>query len=168
VARYFCESDDLRAALASSPIDGERAVRAIARLINAGLAEWVEHWSLWVTLERLKDRMSEAAYPNAFHQGIKAPPAKDIKAKLKEWEAMIDVDILLRDFRLLKKESLKRPRREQLHSCIYAKNVFPQIVVVELNKLKTEIDSNEWMPKLAEWLPDVPADIAAVLQPLVV
>jgi hypothetical protein len=112
--------------------------------------------------------MSAAAYPNAFHQNLTLPANSVIKAKLQEWVGMIDVAGILKDFRALRKAALREPKEQQLRSRIYAKNVFPQIILVELNKLKTEIESDEWMPQLAIWFPAVPEDIGAILQPLVV
>lgn len=33
--------------------------------------------------------------------------------------------------------------------------------------MRTEIESDEWLPQLAKWFPGVPNDIARILQPLV-
>lgn len=111
--------------------------------------------------------MSEAAYPNAFHQGLTSPVDKVIKAKLQEWAAMIDVQRVMKDYRNIKKAAIRKPKEQQLRSYIFAKNVFPQIVLVELNKLRSELESDEWLPQLAKWFPEVPNDIARILQPLV-
>jgi hypothetical protein len=165
---YFCDPFDLKPAVARSPIiDGDKATKAIQSAVKRGLSAWVGHWALWTTLERLKNSMSEAAYPDAFHQGIEPPDDSVVKTKLQEWAGMIDVDQVMQDYRALRKAALRRSEREQLHSCIYAKNVFPQVVLVELNKLRTEYESNEWMPLLAQWIPDVPHDVAAILQPMI-
>ena len=163
---YFCNLDDLQSALSdSSLLQGPATGKAIAKIAKAEIAGWVNHWALWTTLERLKNRMADAAYPDAFHTDLALPPDVKIKAKLIEWSGMIDVDRVMRDFRRLRKNSLKADLLEQLGSCIHAKKVFPKYVV-ELNKLKSEIKSDEWMPKLAEWMPSVPPDIAAILEPL--
>ncbi len=169
IESYFCDPAELGIALAlSSVANSDRAAKAIAKAVSSGLADWVGHWALWTTLERLKNRMSGAAYPNAFHQGITPPSDKVVKAKLQEWEEMIDVDQIMRNYRALRKASWRRPEAEQLRSRSYAKNVFPQVVLVELNKLNVEIASDEWMPQLANWLPEVPQDIRVILQPLIV
>jgi hypothetical protein len=164
----FCVLADLKAALATSSLSNtDRTVKAIAKAIETGLPGWVGHWALWTTLERLKNRMGDADYPNAFHQGLVPPADSVVKNKLKEWGAMIDVDRILKDYRALRKSAFRKPKVEQLRSCIYAKNVFPQIILAELNKLDTEIESDEWIAQPAKWFPDVPNDIAAILQPLV-
>ena len=166
---YFCVPADLKAALArSSVVNSDRVFRTIAQAVKIHLADWVAHWALWTTLERLKDSMSNAAYPNAFHQGLTLPATNVIKAKLREWAAMIDVDHILRTFHALRKMAIRETEDKQLCSHIYAKNVFPQIVLVELNKLNAGIDSNEWMGQMAGWFPAVPDDIRATLQTLVV
>jgi len=80
------------------------------------------------------------------------------------WGFSINVECILKEYRALRKASLKEPKQQQLSSRIYAKNVFPQIVLVELNKLQEEIESEEWIPKLATWFPTVPADIVKILK----
>jgi hypothetical protein len=166
---YFCDPAELKAVLARSSLpDGARAAKALEKAVKNGLTDWVRHWALWTILERLKNRMSDAAYPNAFHQGLVAPADKTVKTKLQEWAGLIHVDQVLADYRALRKDSLRRTQQEQLCSCIYAKNVFPQVVLVELNKLETDIESDEWMPQLASWFLDVPDDVREILQPLVV
>jgi hypothetical protein len=166
---YFCDPAELRTALARSLIpNGGRAAKSTEVAARLGLANWVGHWALWTTLERVKNSMSDAAYPDAFHHGIASPPDKVVKAKLSEWAAMIDVARIMRDYRALRKSARRRPTPEQFASCIYAKNVFSQVVLVELNNLKAGIESDEWMPQLAGWLPEVPADIRVILEPLVV
>jgi hypothetical protein len=165
---YFCDPADLKAALAVSSLpNGARAAKAVEKAVDASLDSWVGHWALWTTLERLKNRMSAAAYPDAFHQGITLPANAVIKSKLTEWAAMIDVAQILKDYRALRKAARRRPKPEQVRSCIYAKNVFPQVVLVELNRLRTEIESDEWMPQLATWFPSVPTDIGGILQALI-
>jgi len=166
---YFCDPSELRAALARSAVpNGDRAARAIALAIRTGLDGWIGHWALWTTLERLKNRMSDAAYPNAFHQGLTLPTDSVIKAKLKEWAEMIDVTSILKNYRALRKAARREPNEQQVRSRIYAKNAFPQVVLIELNKLGAEINSDEWLWQLAEWFPEVPDDIGLILQALVV
>ncbi|HEY3966381.1 MAG TPA: hypothetical protein VGM05_17605 [Planctomycetaceae bacterium] len=165
---YFCDPDELDAALQSRDVANYGPELPNLRIaIGQARETWVPHWALWVTLQRAHAELThDGQFPNNFHGQHPLPADAEIKRRLAAWSKTLDPKHLFTGFDQLRTSALKRNHRRQFRECIYSKDFYPQIVKPLLLKLDPAIDPDDWPINLADWSPDVPADIRMILDPL--
>ena len=162
---YFSDPEEVIASLAAA--DGEKLMELRKHLRSARMI-WVPHWALWVTLQRACVALSlDAKFPNVFFNQHPLPKDGIIKQQLREWSDVLKPKTLFEAFEQERASSLRKQHSTQFRSCVYAKDFFPQVVLPELRKLDHTVKSEDWMVTLAQKMPDVPADVKAILQPIV-
>jgi hypothetical protein len=164
---YFCDPDEIQAAFLAH--DGAKFSPHLVKLqadIRAPLLDWVDHWSLWTTTNRINAEMRGAKFPNLFHHQYKLPPDAEIQQRLTDWSAIVEPIGVFGQFNTLRTATRLRPPNEQFHSCVHAKKFFPVVVYEKALRPLDAQDWNEWMQVLATWMPTVPLDIGAILHPL--
>src|SRR5262249_46419839 len=134
--------------------------------IESHRADWVDHWSLWVTMSRVCRRLGEESFPGFFHDQYALPRDVEIKKRLKVWGAVVDSRAAFLAFDQERTRARGESHSIQLRSCVYAKKFYPVIVVQgALNGLGPS-DGKGWMLKLAKWSPTVPRNLAPLLESL--
>jgi len=164
---YFSEPGEIETALQSrdSGRYGPRLPTLRTRLESA-VAEWVDHWSLWVTTNRTQGLLRAAEFPSCFHDQHPIPGEPIIRAKFHEWATLIEPLTCLERFSQERTSSLSEPTDLQFRSRVYAKDFFPIVVIQGGLQLIDRFSMRDWMINLAEWAPQVPADLVPILQPL--
>ncbi len=167
---YFADPDELEPSLQAE--DAAYAVHfaAFRTHLESALAACVAHWALFTTTERLKERMRDAVYPGAFHAAIPIPPDADIQNRFQTWSNLVAHPQLFNEFDGLRTAALGAATGRQFRSHVAAKPFFDAVVYPGpegLQRFRTKPD-DAWRLDLAEHAPAVPADIAAILQPLLV
>jgi hypothetical protein len=167
---YFADPAELELSLqAEDPAYSGQFAAFRAHLENA-LPGRVAHWALFTTTERLKERMNAAFYPGAFHATIPIPPDTDIQHRFQTWAGLVAHPQLFNEFDGLRAQALGAVAALQFRSHISAKLFFDDVVYPApegLQRFRLKPDST-WRLDLAENAPTVPADIAAILRPLLV
>jgi hypothetical protein len=136
----------------------------------AALADYVGHWALLTVTDRLKNRMNDVGYPGHFSTAVPVSPDADIQARFGQWSQTLDTNAAFHDFGNLRQAALADPPSTQLRSRVWAKLFFERVIQAMLNGSPTirAKTAHDWVIDLAENAPTVPADIAAILQPLLV
>ena len=132
----------------------------------AALAEWIDHWSLWVTTNRTDGRLRAADYPGCFHDQRPTPSDADILTKFEEWAGIIDPRPFLQRFQQERQLAQVAPMVRKFQSHVYAKDFYPVVVYQGGLQILEHLKKEDWMINLAEWSPTVPADVVPFLQPL--
>lgn len=169
---YFCDPDELEAALTAS--GNQNIVPVMPNLrqrLESALEQYVPHWALGCTIQRANERIREdAQYPAFFRDICPLPADEDIAAKLQQWASMLDPTPLLQSYASLRQTSFARPQTEQFRSCVEPKLLFAKVVVAGPDGLNSvaQKSAEDWRIQLARWSPAMPADLEAVLAPLLV
>lgn len=166
----FCDPDELQPSLQAENAAYVPQLPAFRAHLQGALATRVDHWSLFMTTERLKERMSAALYPGAFHSALPIPPDADIESLFQKWAGLVAHPQTFNAFLALRAQAQAAAAGVQFRSHICAKRFFEEIVHPAPNGLQRfRVKSvAAWRLDLAENAPAVPADIAAILQPLLV
>ena len=167
---YFADPDELEASLRVEDPTYAAHLPAFRAHLAAALSIRVDHWSLFMTTERLKERMNAALYPGAFHATIPIPPDGDIQARFQAWEALVAHPSLFTEFDALRTLARTAPPGRRFRSHVCAKRFFEEVVYPAPDGLQRfrEKSDRAWRIDLAQNAPAVPADVAAILQPLLV
>jgi hypothetical protein len=165
---YFCDPDELQPSLLAEAPAFAPQVPAFRAYLQGALAARVDHWSLFTTTERLKERMSAALYPGAFHAALPIPPDVDIDNRFQTWAGLVAHPQVFNAFLALRAQAQAAAAGVQFRSCICAKRFFEDIVHPApdgLQRFRVKSDA-AWRLDLAEYAPAVPPDLASILQPL--
>jgi hypothetical protein len=160
---YFCDPDEV------FPTIQQRYPAAdLARFrqpIDSALPDYVRHWALLTTTDRLKNRMMEIGYPGQFNAQVPPPDDATIKTCFQDWANTLDAVQGFTDFDTLRSTALAEPPTIQFRRCVWAKLFFEQVVIPQLNALtpSNHRKAGDWMIDLAEFSPQVPADLASLL-----
>ena len=166
---YFSDPEETIATLVHKDAGKYRQhVPDFQRAISRERKDWVCHWCLWVTLQRVAVQLSQdGEFPDVFHGQHPLPSDNTIKQRLRAWSAVIDTKTVFTQFNTLRSASLRLPHKRQFRERVYAKDFYPQVVRPQLMKVDGAIKADDWMISLAEWSPEVPEDIRTILEPLV-
>ncbi len=165
---YFIEPSELAAALTAK--DGAfygLRIQPLTTHLQRSRADWVAHWSLWVTTCRISRRLSDELFPGFFNNLMPLPADSDVQARLRTWAEVVDPTMVFEAFRLERDHARGMSEADQFRSCINAKRFFPQFVAQFLSDQSGRRPAKQWMLGLAKWMPEVPTDIASILSPLV-
>jgi hypothetical protein len=167
---YFADPDELEPSLQAE--DGAYAAQlpAFRKHLENALLVRVLHWALFTTTERLKERMNAAFYPGAFHATIPVPADTDIQRRFQTWAGLVAHPQLFNEFDGMRAQALGATPATKFRSHVCAKLFFDDVVYPApegLQRFRAKSDG-AWRLDLAENAPAVPADIAAILQPLLV
>ncbi len=167
---YFADPNELEQCLYAEDAAYAAQMPAFRAHLMAALPARVAHWALFMTTERIKERMNAALYPGAFHATIPIPPDADIQHRFHTWASHVAHPQLFNEFVALRGLALAAPPAIQFRSHISAKRFFEDVVhpgPEGLQRFRAKSDTT-WRIELAENAPAVPTDIAAILQPLLV
>jgi hypothetical protein len=168
IESYFTDPQEIQPALlAIDPGWGPQS-GPFQATAAAALPEYVGHWALLTVTDRLKNRMNDVGYPGHFSTTIPVPPDAEIQARFAQWSQTFDTDAAFLEFGNLRQGALGDPPNTQFRSRVWAKLFFERVIQPALNGPPTSRakTAHDWMIDLAEYAPAVPADIAAILQPL--
>ncbi len=165
---YFASPDELEASLLSEDPGFTGQILAFRAHLEAAMPARVAHWALFTTTERLKERMTAALYPGAFHAAIPIPADVDIQNRFQVWAALAAHPQVFDEFDALRTHALGVAATQQFQSHVSAKRFFEEVVYPAPNGLQRfRVKAGiTWRLDLAENAPAVPPDIAAILQPL--
>mgnify|MGYP002778134675 CR=1 FL=1 len=160
---YFCDPDEVFPAIQQSNPDADLAT--FREPIDSTLATYVCHWALLTTTDRLKNRMMEIGYPGQFNAQIPPPDDATIQTCFQQWANTLDPLQGFAEFNTLRSTALAEPMTIQFRRCVWAKRFFEQVVIPQLNALTPshQRSAGDWMIHLAEFSPQVPADLAPLL-----
>jgi hypothetical protein len=164
---YFTDPQEIEAALLAKDRQFYRPrMGALRDHIESHRANWVDHWSLWVTMSRVCRKLGEESFPGFFHEQYVLRRDAEIQRRLRVWGAVVSSRTMFNTFVQERTQARGELPSVQLRSWIYAKKFYP-IVVVQggLNPLGPS-DGRGWMLKPAKWSPTVPPDLAPLLKPL--
>jgi hypothetical protein len=165
---YFADPDELEPSLQAEDAAYAAQLPAFRTRLENALPARVAHWALFTTTERLKERMNAAIYPGAFHATIPIPPDADIQNRFQTWAGLVAHPQLFNELDGLRAQALGAVPASQFRSHVSAKLFFDHVVYPApegLRRFRAKPDST-WRLDLAENAPTAPADIAAILQPL--
>jgi hypothetical protein len=164
IESYFCDPTEIGWALS------QQQLAALQAQVLAALPERVDHWALFSVTERVKERLIAAEYPGIFHNQYQLPPDPEIRQRLQTWASILDPNAVFAEFDQLRAAAHGLGVQEQCRRAVWAKDFYEQIVYAGANGLQSVQGKslNDWMIDLADNAPGVPADIAALLQPLLV
>jgi hypothetical protein len=167
---YFTDPDELEPSLQAEDPSFAAQLLAFRAHLLAALADRVDHWSLFMTTERVKERMNAAIYPGAFHATIPIPADADIQARFQAWAALVAHPNLFNEFDALRAQARAAPQGRQFRSHVCAKRFFDDVVYPAPNGLQGFRPKSDrtWRIDLAQNVPTIPPDIAAILGPLLV
>jgi hypothetical protein len=168
IESYFTDPQEIQPALLAIDAGWGPQVSSFQTTVAASLADYIAHWALLTVTDRLKNRMNEIGYPGHFSTTIPVPPDADIQARFVQWSRTLDTDAAFQDFRNLRQAALGDPPLTQFRSRVWAKLFFERVIQPALNGPPTTVlkSADDWMIDLAENAPVVPADVVAILQPL--
>lgn len=167
---YFADPDELELSLQAEDPAYVAQLPAFRTHLETALPARVAHWALFLTTERLKEQMNATFYPGAFHATIPIPPDADIQHRFQTWAGLVAHPLLFNAFAALRTQALAATATMQFRSHISAKLFFDDVVCPApegLQRFRAKADTTGRLD-LAEHAPAVPADIAAILQPLLV
>jgi hypothetical protein len=125
---YFSDPDELEPNLQAEDPSYTPQFAAFRAHLQAALAARVDHWSLFMTTERLKERMNAALYPGAFHATIPLPPDADIATRFQTWAGLVAHPQVFDEFVALRVQARAAGVRTQFRSHICAKRFFEDVV----------------------------------------
>lgn len=166
---YFADPDEIEPSLQAEDPAYAAQLAAFRSFLEANLPPRVVHWAIFMTTERIKDRMNAAIYPGAFHDTIPVPPDAVIQERFQIWADLVAHPQLFNEFDALRKESLAALASAQFRSHVSAKPFFEKVVFPAPEGLERFRKKSQaaWRLDLVENAPAVPADVAALLQPLI-
>jgi hypothetical protein len=129
---------------------------------------YVQHWALLTSTDRLKYRMTAEGYPGHFANSIPVPPDPEIRVRFQQWAATVNAEAAFSEFDQFRTNATAAPPGQAYRSHVWAWKFFADVVYLGphgLNSIKPK-SQLDWMIDLAEFSPHVPMDIAAILQPL--
>lgn len=161
---YCCDPQEIAFALLSkNPVTFGPQIGWLTAEITAGLADWVDHGSLWTSLMRVQNAMEEAKIPYFFNKVVPIPPDATIKGHMQAWQAVVDDVAMFAAFDALRTYARAQTQSRQLGSCIYAPLFFTTVVLPRLQQFHAN-DERTWKINLAEWSPSPPPDLKPLLQ----
>jgi hypothetical protein len=164
---YFSDPTEIEAALrAKNEAKYQSVFPKMAAILQGQLADWVDHWSLWVTTCRISRQLTAEAFPGFFHDQLPLPDDAVIEARLNTWAAVVDHASVLAAFQEQRNEARLKSPSEQFRSYVHAKKFYSRVVIGEVLQSIERVDSKSWMLKLSKWMDKVPADLAPLLRPL--
>jgi hypothetical protein len=144
-------------------------IPAIKSNLENALADHVPHWALTRVVQRANERVrNDSQYPTYFKGKCPLPTDTDIRLKLAEWSTTLDAKNLFAEFDALRSHAQGRTLEARYRSCVEPKLFFGRIVVSMpdgLNAIKQQ-ECEDWLIELARWSPAMPADLVAVLAPV--
>lgn len=160
---YFCDPDEVFPAIQQSYPAAD--LTTFREPIDSTLATYVCHWALLTTTDRLKNRMMEIGYPGQFNAQIPPPDDATIQTCFQQWANTLDPLQGFAEFDKLRSTALAESPTDQFRRCVWAKMFFEQVVIPQLNTLtpSNHRKAGDWMIDLAEFSPQVPADLAPLL-----
>ncbi len=167
---FFSDPDELEPSLQAEDPAYTPQLPAFRAHLVAALTARVDHWSLFMTTERVKERMNAAIYPGAFHATIPIPGDADIQARFQTWAALVAHPSLFNEFNALRTQARAAAQGLRFRSHVCAKRFFEDVVYAApdgLQRFRMKSDRT-WRIDLAQNAPAIPPDIAAILQPLLV
>jgi hypothetical protein len=167
---YFTDPDELAQCLQAENASYAADIPAFRTHLETALPARMAHWALLMTTERLKEQMNAAFYPGAFHATVPIPPDADIQHRFQTWAGLVAHPQLFHAFDALRAQALAATATMEFRSHVAAKLFFDDVVYPApegLQRFRAKPDST-WRLDLAENAPTVPADIASILQPLLV
>lgn len=167
---YFADPDELEPALLAENAAYTADISDFRSLLETELPAYVDHWALFSTTERLKERLTSANYPGAFHDTVPIPSDADIQNHFQTWSGLVAHPHLFNEFDALRNQARSESYTDQFRRCISSKLFFDNVVYsaprgIQRFRNKPLII---WLSDLAENTPKVPDDIAAILQPLLI
>ena len=164
---YFTDPQEIEAALLAKDrqVYGPR-IAVLRDRIESHRANWVDHWSLWVTMSRVCRNLGEESFPGFFHDQYVLPRDVEIKTRLEVWGTVVDSRATFVAFDRERTQAREQSHSVQLRSCVYAKKFYPIVVVQGGLNVLGPSDGRGWMLKMAKWSPTVPKDLATLLEPL--
>jgi hypothetical protein len=170
IESFFCDPNEFIPALTAHNAAWAAAGGLIRNHIAHQLANYVDHRALLTTTDRVKNRLLEQGYPGHFANTIPIPADLDIQQRFQQWAGVIDPAAAFQEFDQLRNAAKASNAQMQCRSHVWAKLFFEQVVLPAPNGLQSLQNKSvrDWMVDLAEWAPQVPADISRVLQPLLV
>jgi hypothetical protein len=165
---YIVDPGELEASLQAEDPTFAAQFSGFRTHVETALPPRVAHWALFMTTERLKEQMNAAFYPGAFHAAVPIPPDADIQARFEAWARLVAHPLLFNASTDLRTVALAAPAQRQFRSHVSAKKFFDDVVYPApegLQRFRATADTT-WRLDLVENSPGVPADIAAILQPL--
>jgi hypothetical protein len=162
---YFTDPLEIEAALLAKDARsyGPR-IAALRDHIERHRANWVDHWSLWVTMSRVCRKLGEGSFPGFFHDQYVLPRDAEIKSRLRVWSGALSSRAVFQAFDHERTRARSESASNQLRSCVYAKKFYPMVVVQGALNPLGPADGRNWMLRLAKWSPAVPSDLAALLR----
>jgi len=148
---------------AVTPAQGTLSTSAQRRLLLQG-----GNGSGKTTTERIKDQLIERGYPSHLTQNIPIPDDAVIENSFQNWGSALDSAVAFEFFKDLRANGRDSSESDKCRKCVWAKDFFNKVVVAGtagLSTIQTK-SSRDWMIDLAENAPQVPDDIAAILEPL--
>jgi hypothetical protein len=173
IESYFCDPAELLPALRawhdSGEFDFSKVISALPARCEAQLATRVPHWALCRVIGRRARQISlDARYPHFFRDQCPLPAEATIREKLQEWATLFDPDAVYVEYEALRDASLAKSLSQQYRGCVEPASFFTQVIKAGtdgLNAVKLQ-DDRQWMIELARWSPEMPADLRALLQPV--
>jgi hypothetical protein len=168
IESYFCDPAEIVPSLLHIDPAWASQQTAFQATITAALSDYVGHWALLTVTDRLKTRMMDHGYPGQFSTTIPIPPDGDIQARFQQWATTLDPAAAFTEFDTLRHAALAADQTTQFRSHVWAKLFFERVVHPLLNGPPTthQQSGHDWLVSLAANGPQVPADITAILQPL--
>jgi hypothetical protein len=167
---YFSDPDELEPSLLAENPAYAAGLPDFRANLESALAARVDHWSLFTTTERVKERMNAAAYPGAFYATIPIPADADVQARFQAWGAVVAHPGLFNEFDALRWHARSAGAGMRFRSHVCAKRFFGEVVYPApegLQRFRPKPDRT-WRIDLAENAPALPGDIADVLRALLV
>lgn len=167
IESYFCDPDEVGPALSAIDAAWSAQLSAFRAAVAAALTDYVAHWALLTTTERLKTRMFEQGYPGHFSTTVPVPPDADVQARFSQWATTIDASAAFAEFDALRAAAFAATATMRYRSHLWAKLFFERVIHPQLTGPPTtnQKSTHDWMIDLAANSP-VPADVAAILGPL--
>jgi hypothetical protein len=167
---YFCDPDEVVSALLNINATWAPQGAALRAQIESHRQDYVDHWALLTTTDRLKNRMVQEGYPGYFANAIPIPSDSDIQARFHQWTSVVDAAVAFTVFDQLRQGARTAAPNQAYRSHVWGKLFYNQVVYAAPSGLQSLLGKpgEDWMIDLAEWSSQVPADITVILRPLLV
>jgi hypothetical protein len=167
---YFTDPDEIQAALfARDQLKYKAPVENLRNAVAAARKEWVEHWALWSTLQRVWVRLNlDEQFPKSILDRCPVPTEGQIEKQLREWAKILNVKDLMTSFKDERDKAFGKTHSIQVRSCVHGKNFFNQVVKSRLCQCDPAVKVDSWMAQLIAWSPKVPTDLENLLKDLLV
>ena len=167
---YFCDPDEIVPALLNINATWGPQGAALRAQIDTHRQDYMDHWALLTTTDRLKDRMMQEGYPSRFANAVPVPPDADIQARFQQWAGVLNAGAAFIEFDRLRGVARAASPNQAYRSHVWGELFYNQVVYAAPGGLQSiqGKPAQDWMIDLAETSGQVPADISAILQPLLV